>query len=66
MSISRDGKWLYFTNSAQENFGRVAISEHGEKVGGVEVLASVGAVCQRITQITQVILKLYSMSMSRV
>jgi hypothetical protein len=42
MSISRDGKWLYFTNSAQGNFGRVAISEHGEKVGGVEVLASVG------------------------
>jgi hypothetical protein len=40
--VSANGKWVYFANSAQGFFGRVPISRCGEKVGNVEVIASVG------------------------
>jgi hypothetical protein len=42
MRVSADGKWVYFTNSAQGIFGRVPISRYGEKIGDLEVIASVG------------------------
>ncbi|KAE9365000.1 hypothetical protein N431DRAFT_314683, partial [Stipitochalara longipes BDJ] len=40
--VSADGKWVYFANSAKGIFGRVPISHGGEKIGAVEVIASVG------------------------
>jgi hypothetical protein len=46
---SSNGKYLYFTNSAQGIFGRVRINSCGENIGEVEVLASAGVVPSGVT-----------------
>jgi hypothetical protein len=41
--IRAKGNFLYFTNSAQGFFGRVAINSRGDKVGTVEIVANMTA-----------------------
>ena len=38
--LRTQGKYLYFTNSAQGIFGRVPINKKGEKTGAIEILAT--------------------------
>ena len=40
--VSPDGKWVYFSNSAQGIFRRVPVSPLEANIGDVDVIATVG------------------------